>query len=321
MKRLKYLICFLMIFMLFLVKTPETPSMRQESLYHFTFVCPLTWNLLASGIRDADQNFGTDTKLVGCSRLDPALQASALKTAIYSTPDGIITAGIEDSDLLRDVLREAEEFGIPVVLVDSDLPDSGRICYIGTDNVQAGRLAGRDIYEATGGSAKIGVIASTLSSVNQSERLEGFREEILQYPGLSIEAVAECESSRLLLNEKIPQMLEDHPQISALFCMEGYSSDMTGNILKQLGEPYCDIPVVSFDLVAPSLQYIEEGTYYSIIAQSPYEQGYLAVSALVSYLSGEPVEDTIFTDTISIKKQNLKDEVSVTNENHSWHLY
>ncbi len=122
-------------------------------------------------------------------------------------------------------------------------------------------------------------------------------------------------------NEKIPQMLKEHPQINALFCMEGYSSDMTGMILKQLGDSYCDIQVVSFDLVTPSLQYIEEETYYSIIAQSPYEQGYLAVATLVSYLNGEPIEDAIFTDTFSIKKQNLEDEVNINHEKHSWHIY
>lgn len=320
MRRLKYLIFLLMILMILLLKSPRQSSSDHKAAFRFTFVCPLTWENVATGICDADEEFGTDTKLVGCSYLSPELQAKAIETAIYSNPDGIITAGIEDSEELRDVLLKAQEKQIPVILVDSDLPDCGRICYIGTDNIEAGRIAGKDIYEATNGKAKIGVVCSTLSAVNQKERLEGFSEEIKRYPGLSIETVIECESSRLLLNEKIPQMLEQYPQINAILCMEGFSSDMVGNILKQMGPSYCDIQIVSFDIVSPSLQYVQEGTYYSIIAQSPYEQGYLAVSTLVDYLKGKHIDNILYTDVFSIKKQDLKDEVNIEYETHNWHI-
>lgn len=320
MKRLKYLIILLMVSMLLLLKFPSGFSPAEDPTFHFTFVCPLTWTILASGIKDADKEFGTDTKLVGCSHLDPALQIQALETAICSNPDGIITAGIEENDELSAVLLKAAKKGIPVVLVDSDLPESKRICYIGTDNIKAGQLAGCDLYKATGGKAKIGVIASSLTAPNQYQRLTGFKDEISRYPDLSLECVIQCESSRLLLNEKIPQMLKEHPDINALFCMEGYSSDMTGKILKQLGKPYCDIPVVSFDIVTPSFQYVEEGTYYSIIAQSPYEQGYLAVSKLVDYLNGKPVESICYTDSFSIKKEDLKNEVNIEYETYEWHI-
>lgn len=320
MKRLKYLIFFLMAVMLLLLKFPHISSPANDASFRFTFVCPLTWENLASGIKAADQTFRTDTKLVGCSRLDPALQVAALETAIYSNPDGIITAGIEDSPELRAVLLKAKERQIPVVLVDSDLPDSGRLCYIGTDNIAAGHLAGQEIRAVTGGDAAIGIIASSLEASNQAERLLGFSDEIRLSPGMSIVSVAECESSRLLLNEKVPQMLRAHPEINALFCMEGYSSDMTGAILKQLGGAYSEIPVVSFDIVQPTFQYIEEGIYYCAIAQSPYTQGYLAVSALVDYLNGNEVNEILYTDVVSIKKENLKEEVSVQYETHNWHM-
>lgn len=321
MKQLKYIIFLFMILMLLLLKTPHRSSVNSDPSFHFTFVSPIAWNNIASGIVHADQEFHTDTKLICCSRLDPDLQIAALEAAIYSNPDGIITAGIEDNEELRAVLLKAKEKEIPVVLVDSDLSDSGRICYIGSDNFKAGQLAGKDMYEATNGQANIGVIVSNMTATNQNERLEGFLQEIEKYSDLSIEAIIEGESDLLILNEKIPEMLEKHPNINALLCMEGFSSDVVGKILKRLGQPYNEITVIAFDFVAPSVQYLEEGTYHSIIAQSPYKEGYLAVSTLVDYLNGQTVDNIIYTDVESITKHNLKDEVNFEYENHNWHIY
>ena len=117
----------------------------------YVFVCPLTWSNVAAGIRQADQEFAVNTKLMGSEELNTERQADAIRESILTGVDGMITAATGESQILTDAVNEAVEAGIPVVMVDGDLEDSKRSCYIGTDNLEAGRMAGQDMYEATGG--------------------------------------------------------------------------------------------------------------------------------------------------------------------------
>ena len=89
-------------------------------------------------------------------------QVDAIQKAIYSKVNGIITAGTNSSPELIEVINAAVKEEIPVVLVNSDIPSSDRTCYVGTDNYEAGRMAGVDMAEATGKKAKIGVIVSKM---------------------------------------------------------------------------------------------------------------------------------------------------------------
>ena len=47
-----------------------------------------------------------------------------------------------------EITPKADDEQMPIVTQDSDAPDSKRKAYIGTDNVEAGRVAGREIIKA-----------------------------------------------------------------------------------------------------------------------------------------------------------------------------
>src|SRR3954468_6442895 len=69
--------------------------------------------------------------------------------------------------LLNDVAKQALVF-----TQDSDAPSSARACYVGTDNVAAGRQAGQLIKDALPGGA--GSCCSSASSMRRTRRI-GFR--------------------------------------------------------------------------------------------------------------------------------------------------
>src|ERR1051326_8815302 len=60
-----------------------------------------------------------------------------------------------------------------VVTQDSDAPSSNRLCYIGTDNVEGGRQAGRLVKEAIPQGGKIMVFVGTRDAQNARERFQG----------------------------------------------------------------------------------------------------------------------------------------------------
>ena len=65
-----------------------------------------------------------------------------------------------------------------VVTQDSDAPNTNRICYIGTDNVAAGRQAGELVKQALPNGGKIMVFVGVLDAANASQRNQGLREAL-----------------------------------------------------------------------------------------------------------------------------------------------
>lgn len=302
----KYIILILATAAVFIGSVQLLMNQQQEEITitsRFTFVCPLKWELMAEGMKAADQEFLTNTKFVGFQNLDAQEQAKALQKAVYAKVSGIITAGSNYSPLVIEAVNDAVKAGIPVVLVDSDLPASDRTCYIGTDNKAAGRMAGEDLVEATGHNAKIGILVSRLDNENQKERLEGFREAIAPYPEMQVLEVLECESDRMRVQKLAEQMLRQYPELDAIYCAEEVSTQMIGGILNGSGSSGKDYCVVGHGLNEKIWSYIKEGRYYSTIVEEDYDRGYQAVNYLWNYINGYDTDvDVIHTQIDSIKK-------------------
>ena len=62
---------------------------------------------------------------------------------------------------------------IAVITCDSDIPGSKRKCYIGTDNVAAGRQAGKMIKEVLPNGGKIMLFVGKQDTQNAKERIQG----------------------------------------------------------------------------------------------------------------------------------------------------
>src|SRR5687767_8639466 len=65
-----------------------------------------------------------------------------------------------------------------VVTQDSDAPNSNRVCYVGTDNVAAGRQAGDLLKEALPQGGKIMVFVGVLDAANAQQRYQGLKESL-----------------------------------------------------------------------------------------------------------------------------------------------
>lgn len=296
-------------------------SQIEEYKWRFTFISPLTqWGAVVSGIQDADKELATNTKIYGSEKLDIEGQIQAIKDAVLTRPDGIITSAPVHSEGLCEAIHLAVASGIPVVLVDSDFAETDRTCYIGTNNIEAGNLAGKKMYDATNGQAKIGIIVSDLSNPNQKERVKGFKEQIYQYPDLSVLEIIECHSERLELLEKIPQMLEEYPEIDALYLGEGIASAITADILQEQRFVERDIKVIASDDSMEVRTALKNEIYDISVVQQPYEQGYLAVKTLCEILNGKKVNSIIYTDVFDIDK-TYTDEQKKEVGDIKWYLY
>src|SRR5207237_4564566 len=97
--------------------------------------------------------------------------------------DGIAISPVDpdnQTQLINDVAKQALVF-----TQDSDAPKSDRACYVGTDNVAAGRQAGGLIKEALPQGGKIMIFVGKTDARNAQERLQGIK-EVLQGSNVQI---------------------------------------------------------------------------------------------------------------------------------------
>lgn len=295
-----------------------TPSSKlSEEMKKYICVAPTGphyWDYVRQGARVADEEMGSDTKWLRYPQYDTQEQIRQLEKVQFLDCDGVITVGDPSSAEWSETIKEIAGLGIPVILIDTDAEISGRDCYIGSNNRQAGALAAQAIGEATDGEAECLVILSNLSYANQAERYQGFLDGADKYPDMRITTTLNAEGDKLTLQEQLQEVFLQYPSIDAIFCAEGASSRRLQPILEQLHKE--GMVVVGFDNTDATLEFVRSGDYIGTIVQSVHQIGYSAVECLNQRLF-EQGEDTVYTDAVFASAENIDEIMSLESTGES----
>ena len=112
-------------------------------------------------------------------------QISDIQKFIDKKVDIIIVSPFE-SDSIIPVIEKANAIGIPVIIVDRKVNTSNYTAYIGADNVEVGRIAGRHIVSLSKGKANVIQIKGASYASPGLERSKGFSQIINQYPNIKV---------------------------------------------------------------------------------------------------------------------------------------
>lgn len=288
---------------------------RQETMgdgtdqLRFAFVSPFIghpyWVDVTDGVEAAAQEYGinfTETGPIGEVNIDR--QISAIETAIASRVDGILTMAL-NPEAFTPVINRAEAEGIPVVLIDTDAPNSNRSVYAGTSNWDAGYAAGKALAEETGGSARIGIVTGAIDADNLNLRIDGFQAAIADYPEMVVVDIQPGNSDLLQATERTQSMLQAYPDLTALFGVSAEVAIAMGKIVEERGLTG-QMTIIGFDDLAETLDYIRAGTVFATTVQKPFMMGFLGIELLYSLVNGEALEsDIIDTGVTIVTKSNV----------------
>ncbi len=191
---------------------------------------------------------------------------------------------------------KANEAGIPVVVVDTRVDAralaqaGGRIVsFIGSDNVDGGRLAGRYLAERLGGRGRIAVIEGIPGHETGDSRLAGFREGIAAHPGIAIVASQTANWERDQAFNVAQNILQAHPEVRGLFAANDIMALGAVEAVAAAGRT-ADILIVGFDAQDDAVTAMREGRMAASIAQHPTDMGRQAVLTAWRILEGQPVD-------------------------------
>jgi ribose transport system substrate-binding protein len=108
---------------------------------------------------------------------DTLRQRAHVEELVSARVDLIIISPKEAAPLTEPVAR-AMDAGIPVIVLDRRVLGDRYTCFIGADNVQIGRAAGRWISETLGGTGRVVELKGLMTSTPGQDRNRGFREGI-----------------------------------------------------------------------------------------------------------------------------------------------
>jgi len=236
---------------------------------------------------------------------DTAQQIAIIENLVLKGIDGLAISPCSADALVRPA-QEAATKGVKVVTVDSDLADpSARLCYIGTDNKEGGRIAGETLAEVLGQKGTVAIVNGAPSAQNCVDRVDGFRESIAQYPDIEIVDEQTCQSQRELALQVSENILSQHSDLAGFFTVNAPGAPGAGLAVKSKGLTGT-VKIVGFDLLDESLDLLRDGVVQALVAQKPYDMGKLAVEKLVAACRGEELEPVIDTGVDVVTLANVE---------------
>lgn len=205
-------------------------------------------------------------------------QAENLRLLLKRKFDGLIVAPIRNP-LITEEINKLVEKGIPVITVNTDLPESRRTCFIGQDSVRAGRVAGQLMGEILNGRGKVAIITGSTLMLNPTERLQGFNEVVSEhYPGIEVVEEIETKEIALITFQKVIDVVNRYDDLSGMVITCGQVNEL-GKAVRMLNKSK-KIKIISYDLYPEIKKLVEDGTINFTICQNLVSQGFRSLKTM-----------------------------------------
>ncbi len=254
---------------------------------------------VASGFNKAAAEYKVTAKVAGTDNYDPQGELSELQKAVATKPAGILISAA-DADVLQPGINAAVSAGIPVITVDSDAATSRRLYFIGTNNLEAGRIGARHLNAVLGGKGNV-VFFTFAGQPNLEERLKGFKDVLSAHPDIHIVDVVDVKGDKNAAFDRTQQYmaLTGPKKIDAFVSLESSSGKVISDAVARANGT--DRTVLAWDVNQETLDAIKAGKIEATVVQKPFSMGYLGLKALDEIFHSPPatLDKDFSTDAFS----------------------
>ena len=182
--------------------------------------------------------------------------------------------------------------GVKVITVDGDVNREkfrdARSFYLGTDNIEGGRLLGsaaRALLEGRGKTSGSYVqFAGFTDNDNARARMNGFKESV----GDAFKEVDRMSDEMDLskARDNVRTALVNHPDLMALVGIWAYNAPAIAEVAMERGVRD-RLTIITFDAQAAALNHMAEGKIDAMVVQNPFDMGVQTVRLLRAMLAGD----------------------------------
>ena len=233
---------------------------------------------------------------------DNAVQLEAVRGFIQQEVDYICIAPIETAGW-DTVLQEAQDAGIPVLIVDRSV-DADASLYetqIGCDMVFEGELAGDWLAEYLGGEeAKILVIEGSVGASATLGRTEGFNNKVAEHSEWEVLDSQSGDFTQAGGQEVMESFIKSYSDFNVVVCQNDNEAYGAMDAMDAAGITYGvdgDVIIISFDATHDGLQYTLDGKINCNVECNPL-QAEFAADVIQKLEAGESIDPvTVVADS------------------------
>jgi ribose transport system substrate-binding protein len=242
------------------------------------------WKLAEAGVNKAQGELpGYDLQFKYPEQAAAAIQQRLMDDLVAAGADAIMVSAVDPKTSTEALNRVGSQ--VPLFTTDSDAPESNRIAYIGSSNVELGKDAGKLMLKALPDGGKCMGFVGLPGADNARERIEGIKAAI---EGSKVELVDvrgdDIDQTRAKRN--VEDALAANPDIDCMVGIYSYNTPRIYEVLKESGQ-LGEIKVIGFDEDPITLGGVREGTIVGTVVQNPFEWGYQGMKLMAAYLEGD----------------------------------
>ncbi|MFC4791420.1 substrate-binding domain-containing protein [Hymenobacter endophyticus] len=243
---------------------------------------------------------------------DSDLQRRQVRELIRQKVD-LLLISPNQSGPLTALAEAAYNQGIPVVILDRRTTSRLYTAYVGGNNQEVGRTAGRYAAQLLNGRGQVLEITGTPGSSPATDRDRGFRQALQEHPQVRLAAQVEGNWQPASVFRRLPAVLRANPDINLIFAHNDPMARAAHQVLRQLGRTE-QVRIIGVDgLSGPGngLQLVEDGVLQATLLYPT--GGEEAIRTALRILRHEPylkdnVLGTMIIDSSNVGTMRLQTE-------------
>ncbi len=240
------------------------------------------WTVAKKGVEKAEKELGISVDYQIPPNGTAAEQGTIIDNLLSKGTQGIAMSPVDPANQTGLIDRAAAK--AVIFTQDSDAAKSKRACYIGTDNVAAGRQAGDELKKALPNGGDIMIFVGKKDAQNAADRINGLKEAI---KGTKINVVdtRTDDTDRTRAKVNVSDALTKYPNLAACVGIWSYNGPAILGAVKDANRK--NVKIVCFDEEADTLAGVKTGAISATIVQQPFQFGYLSIINMNKYLNGD----------------------------------
>ncbi|MCY7359149.1 MAG: substrate-binding domain-containing protein [Rudanella sp.] len=201
--------------------------------------------------------------ILGPAEWDVPAQINTIEEVIGTRPSGLLINGTDPA--IGPVINKAVAAGIPTVVYDSDIPNSRRDAFLGTDWYEIGRMQGEEMAHLLGGKGKIAYMG-ILGLTNMETGFRGLLDVLKKYPGIEVVGKFDDKANVEEAARITADLLSAHPDLAGLCGFDSNSGPGIALAVKEARRAG-KVKITTVDWEPEHLQLVREGVIQMLAGQ------------------------------------------------------
>ncbi|MDP9869660.1 MULTISPECIES: sugar ABC transporter substrate-binding protein [Streptosporangium] len=181
--------------------------------------------------------------------------------------------------------------------------------YIGTDNTEAGKMAGQRMTQLLPSGGKVASVGGIAGDVTSGARLGGFQQGI--GPNLKIVQTVAANWDRQTALTAATDVMQAQPDLAGFFVANDDMGLGVARAVANAGKAG-KVKVISVDGIKDALEAVKAGTLDGTVAQYPYVIGVMGIEACQAATSGKTLPSHVKAPVEVVTKDNADKALAAT---------